>query len=215
MGNYFDDSFNTGVNIPNYLSTLSSRIAKVSDTEISIDSKCNMTFRWSGNTLNVTIVSNGSTIFTGAGGYDYYPQPLVHIFTVISDNLIYFHIYRNTTGGDTGTRDFVIAYVTDGNNNYFAGGTYYNGVRDIHDINCYNLDTLASGYVFPKTINFAAPAGSILYSSLAPFSNGGSFAFFAKDLYSCSTVSRGSTIALPNGKVFISIGTNAMVEITQ
>lgn len=214
MGNYFDNSFNTGVNIPNYLSTLSSRIVKVSDTEISIDNKCSITFRWSGNTLTITITSNGTTIFTGSGGYDYYPQPLVHIFTVISDNLIYFHIYRNTTGGDTGTRDFVIAYVTDGNNNYFAGGIYNNGVIDIHNVSCYNLDTLASGYAFPRTINFSAPAGNILYSSISPFTNGGNFAFFVKDVYSCSTVSRGSTIALPNGKVFVSIGTNVMIEIT-
>lgn len=214
MANYFDTSFNTGVNIPNYLSSLSSRITKVSDTEISIDNKVNITFSWSGNTLTVTIKVNGTTLFTGSGGYDYYPQPLVHIFTLISDDLIYFHIYRNTNG-DTGTRDFVLAVVNDGNNNYFAGGMYNNGVIDIHNITFYNVDTLENGYTFPKTINFAAPSGSIFYSSKAPFSNGGSFAFFAKDIYSCSTVARGATIALPTGDTFVSIGTNSMVKIDQ
>lgn len=214
MAQYYDQSFNTGVNIPNYLSSLSTRITKVSDTEISIDDKVNITFSWSGSTLTITITANGTTIYTGSGSYDYYAEPRVHIVSAISDNLIYLHIYRNTNG-DTNTRDFVIAIVTDGNGNYYAGGIYNNSVIDIHNVSCYNVDTLAAGYAFPKTINFAAPAGSILYSSIAPFTNGGSLAFYAKDLYSCSTVARGASISLPNGKNYVSIGTNAMVEIDQ
>lgn len=77
----------------------------------------------------------------------------------------------------------------------------------------YRCSDAASGYTFPKMINFTAPAGHISYSTIAPMTCNGVLTLYAKDILSCSTVPRGSSIALPNGINYYAIETNHMIKL--
>lgn len=212
MAAYTNVALAQGANLPDYLSNLSSVITKVSDTEISIGGKVSITFTWSGGNLTFTVSINGNSIFTYSNRYDYYPDAL-NLEAAISEDFVYLQCYwRDRTGGGviTPANYCTIVVATDGNNNYFAGGI--GGSEDIYSLNLYGEDG-TNGYIIPKMINFAAPAGQIGYSNIAPIANGGSLAFYASDLLSCTTVSKGNNIALPNGKTYIALGSNTMVEI--
>ena len=77
----------------------------------------------------------------------------------------------------------------------------------------YRCSDCASGYTFPNMINFAAPAGHIAYSTLAPMACSGTLTLYAKDILSCSTVARGSSISLPSGVNYYAIETNHMIKL--
>ncbi len=71
-----------------------------------------------------------------------------------------------------------------------------------------------STILFVNTMNYSAGAGNIDYIEKSVFVSGGARALFISDILSCSTIAQWSTIALPNGKLYFAIHTNAMVEIT-
>ena len=77
----------------------------------------------------------------------------------------------------------------------------------------YRCSDCASGYTFPNMINFAAPAGHISYSTIAPMACNGVLTLYAKDILSCSTVARGSSISLPSGVNYYAIETNHMIKV--
>lgn len=137
---------------------------------------------------------------------------LLNIKSFIGNNICLLFL-RVTSTNEWQPMDipFSVGCVTDGNNNYFGGA---NDSTDLLSAQFYKLSDYTSGYYFAKMINFAAPAGNIGYSSIAPFSNGGSLAFYVSEILSCSTVNQFITINLPNGKNYLSIGSNAMVEIS-
>lgn len=66
----------------------------------------------------------------------------------------------------------------------------------------------------PTVLNYSAGAGNIDLFEGYPFISGGARQFFANGIFACSTVTLFSTIALPNGKNYLAIHTNAMVDIT-
>lgn len=66
---------------------------------------------------------------------------------------------------------------------------------------------------FPILYPYSAGAGHIDYSSSIPFISGGSKQFDCADIMPCSTVAQWASIALPDGKNYLAIGTNAMVEL--
>jgi hypothetical protein len=141
----------------------------------------------------------------------------IKVRSVIDENFVYIVLIDLDPPYDE-LRHVLISMITDGNNNYFAGQNYWenhsmSGYADkLTGIDFYKTDG-THGYVFSKMINFAAPAGNIAYSSIAPLSNGGSLALYAAGILSCSTVAPFSSIALPNGKNYIAIDSNAMIEI--
>lgn len=191
--------------LPDYLPTVDNRFTKVSSTEINVNN---------GDALitvssdNIIISVNGTELFNHQINFNG-----LYIDLVLGANLIYFKITRPD-------QDYQchFAWITDGNNNnyvgtYYAYGSTYNYL-EIGDLEFVKVSNNATGYSFVKMINFAAPAGNVAYSSIAPLANGGQLALYASDVLSCSTLTRGSTISLPNGKNYLTIGSNTMVEIS-
>ena len=66
---------------------------------------------------------------------------------------------------------------------------------------------------FSSLFQYSAGAGKIDYVNHAPFISGGAKQFESSDIYSCSTVPQFSSIALPDGNNYYTIGTNAMVKV--
>jgi hypothetical protein len=71
-----------------------------------------------------------------------------------------------------------------------------------------------STITFVNIMNYSAGVGNIDYIEKSVFVSGGARALFIPDIFSCSTVAQWSTIALPNGKLYFAIHTNAMIDIT-
>lgn len=116
---------------------------------------------------------------------------------------------------DYGAERFNTALVEDQDSNecyagYSTGGSSYVGL--LYG-SFYRCSDGASGYTFPKMINFAAPAGHISYSTIAPMACNGVLTLYAKDILSCSTVARGSSISLPSGVNYYAIETNHMIKL--
>ena len=93
---------------------------------------------------------------------------------------------------------------------YSGGSSSYSSLLNSSWYRCADC---ASGYTFPNMINFAAPAGHISYSTIAPMTCSGVLTLYAKDILSCSTVARGSSISLPSGVNYYAIETNHMIKL--
>lgn len=68
---------------------------------------------------------------------------------------------------------------------------------------------------YSPLFQYSDDAGKIDYIDHAPFISGGVKQFDSEEIFSCSTVSQYSSIALPDGRNFFAISTNAMVEISE
>lgn len=140
----------------------------------------------------------------------------LRIASYIDTNVILICISQKNTMSSTNLPGHMcFAMITDGDKNYFAG--YNNGspvtFAGITSMYFYKTLDATAGYTVPKMINFTAPTGSICYSSILPVQNSNGLAFYCADIFSCSTVSIGANIALPNGKNYFAIDANAMVVI--
>lgn len=93
------------------------------------------------------------------------------------------------------------------NDNYFAVLNTIN----IMTATFYSSDSSAT---FKTILPYNAGAGNIDYVQYAIFESGGTRAAVIEDIYSCSNVTAWSTIALPNGKNYVAVHTNAMIELT-
>lgn len=71
----------------------------------------------------------------------------------------------------------------------------------------------SAALVFPSVLSYSAAAGNIDFIDHTPMISSGIKQFDAGEIYSCSTVSQFSSIALPNGKTYYAIGTHFMVEV--
>lgn len=207
MATHIYEQFTPGTPLllPNYLTSLDSRFTKNSETEISVNNgDAIITVANNGMTITVngTVVFNKTTTFNG-----------LYVDVVLGESLIYFKITR-----PNGDYNGHFAWITDGNGNNYVGTYYGYGVNynylEISDLDFIKVSTNANGYKIVKMINFAAPAGEIAFSTIAPLANNGQLALYAADILSCSTMARGASIALPNGKNYYTIGANAMIEIT-
>ena len=192
--------------LANFLPTLDNRLTKVTDSspyDISINGDA--IFRIASNSYK--IILNGNEIASGGDVFQDFK-----IWSIIDDNFILIRISRR--GED---RFFTIAWITDGNDNNFIAGYWATSAAynyfDMSLYSFYRVSDNTSGFTFAKMINFAAPTGSIAYSSIAPFTNGGSLAFYGEDILSCSTIALESQIALPDGNIYRAISTNAMIKI--
>ena len=197
---------NTPDLLANFLPTLDPRLIKITDTapyDISINGDA--IFRIAQNSYK--LILNGTEILSGGDVFQDFK-----VWSIIGDDIILLRINRR--GED---RPFIIAWVADNNGNRYISGYWTTGTQnnyfEVSQYNFYKCSDNTSGYAFAKMINFVAPVNSVAYSSLAPFTNGGSLAFYGKDIYSCSTLSRDVTVALPNGKNYRTVGTNTMIEI--
>ena len=74
----------------------------------------------------------------------------------------------------------------------------------------YNANSSAT---FVSALPYYCQSGYIDYIGSAKFVSGGTKQFETSEIYSCSTISSFSSIALPNGKNYFAIGTNSIVEV--
>lgn len=193
------------VDVIDYLVSLyPSRFVKTSNISMTIDNICEFTFDWNTN-YNFGLSKDGTSILPLSGTT--YAGDL-GVMTAISDTLIYFKFCRIRSGEES--LHNILMVISD-DTNFMYGGT--NNSNDIYSISFSNLTDTTSGYKIPKILNFNAPAGSIGYSSVTPLTANGQTMLLPEDLWSCSTVSMYQTIALPNGKLYFTLGTNTMVEI--
>lgn len=142
---------------------------------------------------------------------------------------------------DVATRSVFVAYIKSDNFVWFGisawnsniSGIYRSATRLTIDGNVYakstqnnipipspsnnaNNDTFVgenSSGIFAPFFTFADTAGNISYINKAIFINGGVKQFETEDIKTCSNVSLWSTIALPDGRNFLAVGNNAMVEL--
>lgn len=133
------------------------------------------------------------------------------------------------------SRSFFVTYLK--SDNFFAiwigayninaiTSTLYSAMRMVNDSHKY-LGYLVGGYniisatfsgnntsvTFSPLFAYSMGAGKVDYIEHSPFISGGVKQFDCEDIFSCSTVPQFSSIALPNGKNYFAIGTNAMVEV--
>lgn len=110
-----------------------------------------------------------------------------------------------------GTERFNTALVNNSSNSESYCG--YSTNDTLYGAAFFRASDSSSGYSMPKVVNFAAPAGHIAYSPICPITLNGTYVTSIDEVYSCSTVTRGSTIALPNGENYRAIETNSMIKI--
>lgn len=100
----------------------------------------------------------------------------------------------------------VLSKIYDGSN-YYTGwaasanmmsGTFING-----NVSC----------TYVNMLPYAQQAGHIDYTNGTTFVSGGAKQFTCTDILACSTIPQWSNISLPNGKNYMAIAANAMVEI--
>jgi hypothetical protein len=90
---------------------------------------------------------------------------------------------------------------------------YVGGIYNSNAVMTSNFIGNNSNNNFYTLLSYNAEAGNIDYINHSIFMSGGVKSFTFPDIYSCSTVSIGTSIALPNGKNYFAIGTNALVEV--
>lgn len=90
---------------------------------------------------------------------------------------------------------------------------YVGGLYNSNAVMTSNFIGTDSTHTLYTLLSYRADAGNIDYINYSIFMSGGVKSFTFPDIYSCSTVSIGTSIALPNGKNYFAIGTNSMVEV--
>lgn len=77
----------------------------------------------------------------------------------------------------------------------------------------YNLVGNNTTITYSPVFAYSAGAGNIDFVEKAVFVSGGSKAFETEEIKSCSTIPQFTSIALPDGRNFFTVATNAMIEI--
>lgn len=90
---------------------------------------------------------------------------------------------------------------------------YVGGIYNSNAVMTSNFISNNSTNTLYTLLSYSSAAGNIDYINHSIFMSGGVKSFTFPDIYSCSTVSMGTSIALPNGKNYFAIGTNSMVEV--
>ena len=123
-----------------------------------------------------------------------------------SDNLLMLWLGSYNISAITSTVG-CITMITHNNEKYVGGINNYTPLS--FDL----IGSNSTGRIYPIAMNYSVGAGSIDYIDRSQFVSGGAKLFEVSDVYSCSNMNSFSSIALPNGKNFFTIGTNAMVEV--
>lgn len=113
-----------------------------------------------------------------------------------------YNITAITNAGDS------IMKVKTGNDSFTAG--------------LYNINIMGAQFVgsnssatFSPVFQYSAGAGNVDFIEKAVFVSGGAKAFETEDIKSCSNMPQFASIALPDGRNFFTIATNAMVQIDE
>lgn len=100
----------------------------------------------------------------------------------------------------------VLSKITDGSNIYTG---FINSANPMSASFIYNN----TSFTYVASLPYAQSAGNIDFINSTSFISGGVKQFSCTDILSCSTVPQWSSIALPNSKNYLAIGTNALVEV--
>lgn len=188
----------TNTQIIDFLTTLDNRIIKTDDTTVNIDGKFTLS-------INANLLCSITVNGVAHDGVSISRTDGVYVKSVIGENVIILRLadfyYRNQNQ---------VAYITD-ETNYFGG--IVSNSANILDVKFYRCSDGAGVYYLKQLIAFTPYEGSICYSSVAICNNGSSI-FKIKGILSCSTVTLYSTLYF-NGKTYVAIGTNHLVEISQ
>lgn len=96
------------------------------------------------------------------------------------------------------------------NNTAYAGGA----IRNYYIVSQTFMGDDNVNVTFPTLLSYAAAAGYIDYMNQIPALSAGVKAFNVDFIKPCSTIAFMSNIALPNGKNYIALGTNVIVEVS-
>ena len=141
-------------------------------------------------------------------GWDTAGSPMT--FTLIlNDNLLLLNMEPYGHDGRV-----AIGYVKDGQGNYYVGGAIFRGtVYSIYDFNYYNTSSsVGEYYTFPRVLNYTSTPGKILYSNKAVINNSNASTIVIPNVYSCSNVTRFSTVTIL-GDNYFAIDTNNLFLI--
>lgn len=100
----------------------------------------------------------------------------------------------------------VSSKITDGSNIYTG---FINSANPMSANFIYNN----TSFTYASSLPYAQSPGNIDFINSTSFVSGGVKQFSCTDILSCSTVPQWSSIALPNGKNYLAIGTHALVEV--
>ena len=128
-----------------------------------------------------------------------------YITTVIGTNVKLIYIGDYTVTGPAATACSIL-YVND------SGNVYVGHTNSSVALNA-TLFGDSSTITYAPMLSYTAEAGHIDYIDSAQFVSGTIKAVSTDEIYSCSTLSPFTSIALPNGKNYFVIGNNAMMEI--
>lgn len=158
----------------------------------------------SGQTL---YLKYGSRVIEIGGRWDKSGGYITYTF-ILSDN----HMYLNCTP-NSGDGRMSFTYLKDAQDNYYASASEYRGgLPLVYDYTYYNtsIESSIEGYTLPKAINCTSPTGKILYSNKAIINHSNSITTVIPNVYSCSNVTRFSTITIA-GVNYFAIDTNNLV----
>lgn len=133
-------------------------------------------------------------------------------FTIIyykSETIKFLGLGDYNATGMSGIKHFFTLLIN--NNDKYVGYTDAPNTSLLNNVNFVGENMTLT---VPSVLNYSAGAGKIDLFEGYPFISGGARQFLANGVVACSTVTLFSTIALPNGKIYFAIHTNAMVDIT-
>lgn len=93
--------------------------------------------------------------------------------------------------------------------------TYYSSVLNANAITQTFYGDGINGYIAPSIFNYSAGVGKIDYTEKVSFLSSGVKQFDISSVKACSTVSQWGSIALPDGRNFVALSSNLMVEVTE
>lgn len=122
-----------------------------------------------------------------------------------SSNVICFWLGQHNVSAFANTTYSFIRVKTS-NDNYLGNI----GSSGVMTSTLYNANSSAT---FVSALPYSCQSGYIDYIDSAKFISGGTKQFETSEIYSCSTISIFSSIALPNGKNYFAVGANALIEV--
>lgn len=171
---------------------------------------------WS-QTYAVTFIINGtsytasSMLFCTPSDGTYRPDSSVFmrysVASAISDTSMFIWLGNYSASSDISAYSNAGAFLGD-----YAG---YNNSSNILAGSFYDIvNSGVVAYSMTALLPYSAGAGNIDYIEKVVFTSNSVRAFESNEVCSCSTVSPWVSIALPNGKNYLTIHTNAMLEVT-
>lgn len=155
------------------------------------------------------LINNRNLTFcSGNAAYDSTGTRAYNLTYLKSNSFLWLVITAYNASAITSTSATVIAITN-------SGSTYVCSLNGYDFTNQPFYSSSATIYA-AKLLSFQSGAGKIDYISKTPFcgSNAtGVKAFDCNDIYSCTTTSVSTSLALPDGRNFYAIGTNWMVEV--